>query len=112
MVRVTTKELIFIDRREELLKLVKEDDIPVVSKIIDNIVDLENRLNETGKLPFIIVDKQNKSKQKVLPASKLYTSLLQQYNLALKTLKTLIGGDTEEDSSPLREYLKTLMRDD
>lgn len=101
-----------IDRREELLKLVKEDDIPIVSKIIDNIVDLETRLNEIGALPFIIVDKQNKRKQQLLPASKLYTSLLQQYNIALKTLKTLLGGDTEEDSSPLRDYLKKLMRDE
>lgn len=112
MVRVTAKELIVIDRREELLKLVKEDDIPVVSKIIDNIVDLEQRLDDVSKLPFIIVDKTKKSKQQVLPASKLYTSLLQQYNLALKTLKSLLGGDTDEESSPLREYLKSMMRDE
>lgn len=104
--------MIFIDRREELLKLVKEDDIPVVSKIIDNIVDLEQRLDDVSKLPFIIVDKTKKSKQQVLPASKLYTSLLQQYNLALKTLKSLLGGDTDEESSPLREYLKSMMRDE
>lgn len=112
MVRVAAKELISINRKEELLKLVKEDDIPVVNKIIDNIVSLEERIDKVGKLPFIIIDKRKKSKQQVLPASKLYTSLLQQYNLAIKTFNTLIGGDTEDDSSPLRDYLKKMMRDE
>lgn len=98
-----------MDRREELLKLVKPDDVALVSVIVDNIVDLENRIIEIKKLPFVQYDKKNPYKQRQLPASKVYTSLLQQYNLAIKTLHSLIGGETGEDDSPLRAYLKKMM---
>ena len=98
-----------MNRKEELLKLVKEDDVPLVIKIIDNIVDLEERLDEIKKLPFLQYDKVNKYKQRQLPASKIYTSLLQQYNIAVKTLQSLIGGDSNENDSPLKAYLKKMM---
>lgn len=81
----------------------------MVIKIIDNIVYLEAELEKITKLPFIQYEKGNPYKQKQLPASKLYVSLSQQYNLALKTFDALIGGNTEEDNSPLRAYLKNLM---
>lgn len=99
-------------RKEELLKLVKEEDVFLVTKIIDNIVDLEENLEEIKKLPFIQYDKVNKFKQRQLPASKLYTSLLQQYNIALKTFQGLISDNNEGEDSPLRAYLKKLMESD
>lgn len=92
--------------------MVKDEDKALVTKIVDNIVYLENELEKVRKLPFLLTNPNNKYQQKQLPASKVYISLNQQYNLALKTFKGLIGGDIEEDSSPLREYLKKLMRDD
>ena len=101
-----------MNRKEELLKLVKEDDVSLVIKIIDNIVDLEERLDEIKQLPFVQYDKVNKYKQRQLPAAKIYTSLLQQYNIALKTLQGLIGDSDEGNDSPLRAYLKKMMESD
>lgn len=101
-----------MDRREELLKLVKPDDVALVSVIIDNIVDLEKRITEIKQLPFVQYDKSNPYKQRQLPASKIFTSLNQQYNLALKTFNSLIGNENTEDDSPLRAYLKKLMNND
>ena len=99
-------------RKEELLKLVKDEDVPLVIKIIDNIIDLEENLEEIKKLPFIQYEKANKFKQRQLPASKIYTSLLQQYNIALKTFQGLVSDNTEGDDSPLKAYLKKLMESD
>lgn len=99
-------------RKEELLKLVKDEDISLVTKIIDNIVDLEENLEEIKKLPFVQYDKTNKFKQRQLPASKIYTSLLQQYNIALKTFKGLIQENVDGDDSPLKAYLKKMMESD
>lgn len=101
-----------MDRKEELLKLVKPDEVALVGVIVENIVDLENRLIEIKKLPFVQYDKKNPYKQRQLPASKVYTSLLQQYNLGIKTLYSLIGGETGEEDSPLRAYLKKMMSND
>ena len=101
-----------MSRKEELLKLVKEEDVSLVTKIIDNIVDLEERLAEIKTLPFILYNKSNKYQQKQLPAGKVYTSLLQQYNIALKTFQSLIGNDDEGNDSPLRAYLKKMMESD
>lgn len=92
--------------------MVKDEDKPLVSKIIDNIIYLENELEKVRQLPFLLTNPNNKYQQKQLPASKVYVSLNQQYNLAMKTFKSLIADDVEEDTSPLMAYLKGLMKKD
>lgn len=92
--------------------MIPDDKLPLVTKIVDNICYLEEQLEKVKNLPFIQVEKGNRYKQKTLPAGKLYVSLNQQYQLAIKTLNSLLDDRTEDDSSPLQAYLKSLMNND
>lgn len=98
-------------RREELVALIPEDSLELVSSVIDDVVFLEDRLTELKKLPFIEVNPKNPMKQRSTPASKLYKEFLQQYINCIKMLeyviykeKRLEGDEIEE--SPLRKWFR------
>lgn len=98
-------------RKEELEKLVYKEnsgnDIKA-SKLIDEIVYLEEQMDELKKLPFIKVHPKNPLLQKSTPAAKLYKEMLQQYNNSLRLLLRIAGdlGESEE-ISPLRKWVKS-----
>lgn len=97
-------------RKEELEKIVyKEgsDNSIKASKLIDEIIFLEEQMEYYRSLPQIKVDKNQPDKQKATPASKLYKECLQQYNNSLRLLFRITGdiGEAEEDS-PLRKWAK------
>ena len=98
-------------RREELVALIPEDSLELVSSVIEDVVFLEDRLTELKKLPFIEVNSKNPMKQRSTPASKLYKEFLQQYINCIKMLeyviykeKRLEGDEAEE--SPLRKWFR------
>ena len=100
-----------MDRRSELVALIPEDSLELVSSVIDDVVFLEERLTELKKLPFIEVNPKNPMKQRSTPASKLYKEFLQQYINCIKMLeyviykeKRLEGDEVEE--SPLRKWFR------
>lgn len=100
-----------MDRREELEKLVfKENSGNEIkaSKLISEIVYLEEQMEELRKLPLIKVNPNNPAIQKATPAAKLYKELLQQYNNSMRLLLRIAGdlGDSEE-ISPLRKWVKS-----
>lgn len=100
-----------MSRREELLKIVPEDSLQLVTDVIDEVVFLEERLVELKKLPFIQVHPQDSSKQRSTPAAKQYKEFLQQYINCVKMIEAVIYRDKrlegdEVEESPLRKWFK------
>ena len=100
-----------MSRRDELLKLVGDESLQLVSDVIEQILFLENKLTELKALPFIQVDKKDSMRQRTTPAAKMYKEFLQQYINCIKVIegviykdKRLEGDDIEE--SPLRKWFK------
>ena len=98
-----------MSRREEIIALVPEESLELVTSVIDDVVFLEERLEELKKLPFIEINPKNPMKQRSTPASKLYKEFLQQYVNCIKMIeyviykeKRLEGDEVEE--SPLRKW--------
>lgn len=98
-------------RKEDLEKLVYKEnsgnDIKA-SRLIDELVYLEEQMAELKKLPFIKVHPKNPQLQKATPAAKLYKEMLQQYNNSMRLLLRIAGdlGESEE-ISPLRKWVKS-----
>lgn len=97
-----------MDRKKELLNLFEnaEDVRDVLLPLIDDVVFLEEQLTELRKLPFIRVNPNNASMQKVTPAAKQYKEFLQQYNNCIKILTGVLRKDVPEEESPLRAWVK------
>lgn len=99
-------------RKDELLKLfsgVDKETMTIISPSIDEMIFLEEKLDEVRKKPFIKYHPTDPTKQKILPAQRTYISLLQQYNIVVKNIHSMIGKETEDRGvSPLREYLEKM----
>jgi len=100
-----------VSRREELLTIVPEDSLELVTSVIDDVIFLEDKLTELRKLPFIEVHPQNSMRQRSTPAAKQYKEFLQQYINCIKMIeyviykeKRLEGDEVEE--SPLRKWYR------
>ena len=97
-------------RKNELLKVFEgvDDGKDIIYPLIDEVVYLEGQLEELRKLPMIVVDEKNPTRQRPTTASKQYKDFLQQYNNCIKTLASTLRKNTAEEESPLREYLNAL----
>ena len=100
-----------MDRRDELIALVPEESLELVTSVIDDVVFLEERLTELKALPFIEVNPKNPMKQRSTPASKLYKEFLQQYINCIKMVEYVIYKEKrlegeDETESPLREWFR------
>lgn len=96
-------------RREELVSIVPDESLDLVSKVIDDLVFLEYQLEELKKLPFIEVNPKNPVKQRATPAAKQYKEFLQQYINCVKVIESIIYRDKrlegdEAEESPLRKW--------
>lgn len=97
-----------MERKAELLKLLKGSDVETLTPLVDDIVFLENQLDELKKLPFIKVHPTNPEMQKSTPASKQYKEFLQQYTNCIKVLASALGMDSENENSPLKEFMRKI----
>ena len=100
-----------MSRREEIIALVPEESLELVTSVIDDVVFLEERLEELKKLPFIEINPKNPMKQRSTPASKLYKEFLQQYVNCIKMIEYVIYKDKrlegdEAEESPLRKWFR------
>ena len=105
--------MIAINRKEELQKVFSELDESakqIVFPMIDDVVFLEEQLAELKKYPFININPANKAQQKATVAGKQYKEFLQQYNNCIKILLSLVNSDAGDEESPLRLYMKELMK--
>lgn len=98
-----------MSRRDELVKIVPDESLELVSSVIDDILFLEARLEELKKLPFIEINTKNPMKQRTTPAAKQYKEFLQQYINCIKVIESVIYRDKrlegeEAEESPLRKW--------
>ena len=98
-----------MSRRDELVKIVPDESLDLVSSVIDDILFLEARLEELKKLPFIEINVKNPMKQRATPAAKQYKEFLQQYINCIKVIESVIYRDKrlegeEAEESPLRKW--------
>ena len=98
-------------RREELVNIIPEDSMELVTSVIDDVIFLEGRLEELKQLPFIQVDPKNSMRQRSTPAAKQYKEFLQQYINCIKVIEAVIYRDKrlegdEVEESPLRKWFR------
>lgn len=98
-----------MSRRDEIIALIPEESLQLLTDVVDEVVFLEDKLTELKKLPFIQVHPSDSSVQRNTPAGKQYKEFLQQYINCIKVIESVIyrdkrleGEDTEE--SPLRSW--------
>lgn len=96
-----------MNRKEELLKLVDDSNRTTILPLIDKMIFLENQLEHLEKLPMIKVNPENPMQQKATPAAKLYKEFLQQYTNVVKVISRMVGGESEQEESPLRKWVKS-----
>lgn len=94
-----------MNRKEELLKII-DNDVTLIP-LIDEIIQIEERLTEVSKLPFYKVDPKNPERQKMLPAFRIYKELLQQYTNCIKVLSSASGQNESDEESPLRKWVNS-----
>lgn len=90
-------------RKEELLNVIGND--PVLVRLVDDMVYLENELDQLRAYPKLKVDPCNPIRQKATPASKQYKEYLQQYTNVVKIVARKTGADMQDDESPLRKWM-------
>ena len=100
-----------MSRRDELIKLIPEESVPLLTNIVDDIINLEERLEYLRSLPPIDVNPKNPLQQRATPASKLYKEFLQQYVNCVKAVEYVIYKDKrlegdEVEESPLRKWFR------
>lgn len=103
-----------MERKEEILEICKgldEETLKLVSPLIDQLIFLENQLAYLKTLPFILVKKDDTTKQKVTPAYKQYKDLSQTYINALKVVNSTLGIESETVESPLRKYMEERLKE-
>lgn len=98
-----------MSRRDDIVNIIPEESLELVSNVIDDVVFLEKRLTELKKLPFIQVHPQDATKQRSTPAAKQYKEFLQQYINCIKMIEYVIYKDKrlegdEVTESPLRKW--------
>lgn len=98
-----------MDRKEELLKLIGDDD--TLKPLIEDMLYLEGELDYFRGLPKLKVHPKDPSKQKPTPAAKLYKEYLQQYVNVVKVLLKATGADESEEESPLRKWMNQRLGD-
>ena len=96
-----------MSRKNEILNLIDHD--PVLSPLVDDMIDLEEQLEQLRKLPKIKVHPKDPTRQRTTPAAKLYKECLQQYTNIIRILMRATGTDMEDEESPLRKWFNDHM---
>lgn len=94
-----------MDRKEQLLKLV-EDDQEIIIELVEDILFLEDNLDNLKKYPFIRINPNNPELQKATPAAKQYKELLQQYTNCIKLFSSFCKDGGNDQDSPVREWFR------
>ena len=90
-----------MDREKQLSELRKD---PKLTRLVDEMLRLENDLDELIKLPKLRTNQKDKTKVKLSPAFYAYHRTLSTYKEIVRVLSKISGSD-ENEISPLREYL-------
>lgn len=87
-------------RKEELQNLFKDAGTEkrlVAQEVIENVCFLEEQISNLRKLPQLIIHPEMPELQRRSEASKVLIPYLQQYNISVKFLTSLLLGEAGED---------------
>ena len=100
------------DRRKELHNIfrnIDEDERALVDKLIDEVADLEIKMDELKKYPFIKAHPQDSTRLKTTAAAKLYKECSQSYMNAIRILLNTLRKVESSEADNLLERLKEFM---
>ena len=98
-------------RKEELQNLFKDAGAEkqlVAQEVIENVCFLEEQISNLRKLPQLIIHPEMPELQRRSEASKILIPYLQQYNISVKFLTSLLLGEAGENDGVeiLEEFRK------
>lgn len=98
------------ERAEELKALFTDPaTLVVVSPLIEELADIEDRIRELKKEPMVRYYAKDRSIQKSTPSARLYKDLLAKQTDIVRILLRQLNRDGDDDNdSPLREYLRRM----
>lgn len=80
-----------LEELNDIFRDVDDGQRKLIQPLIVEVVDLEERMRDLKKLPFIAVHPQNNSLQKMTPAAKLYKECSQSYMNAIRILCSVLN---------------------
>lgn len=92
-----------MSRIDELNKLIGDN--IALKPLIEQMIELEERLTKVKGLPFIKVHPSDPTRQKLTPAHKAYREYLMQYVNVVRVLMRATGTDEADEESPLRKWM-------
>ena len=103
-----------MNRQDELMslfnKLKSEETKKLIRPLINQLVNLEIQIDDLLQRPFIKFHPNDPTKQKILPAQKTYVALQTQYNSIIRLLVSVLKGNGNTSTSPLRAYLESMKK--
>lgn len=98
------------ERAEELKALFTDPStLAVVSPLIEELADLEDRIQALKREPMVRYYAKDRSIQRATPSARLYKDLLAKETDIVRILLRQLNRDgAGEEDSPLREYLRRM----
>lgn len=93
------------EQLDEIFKNVEDGQKQLVTRLLDEVIFLEEQMTELKKLPFIRVHPKDPTLQKTTSAAKLYKECTQSYMNAIRILSSILH---KVESSAQDELLKLL----
>lgn len=98
-----------MQRKQTILEIIEkldEDSRELLLPLVDQIVDLEKRLEELSREPFISYHPQNRAVQKKTTAAILYKELSSGYHEKLRIILSQLNKTDTDAADELRKLLE------
>lgn len=95
-------------RQEQLQKIIdslNDRERELLQPVADDLAEIERKLDEIGKLPFIRFSKKDPTQQERTPASRLYKELQQSRLNAVKVILSALRSNPIEEEDELDKWL-------
>lgn len=95
--------------KEKITGTLSEDQKDLLKQLIDFIDILEKQISDLENLPHIVISKDDKTKQRLTPAGRLYKDRMNLYLQAIKTIATLTrrsGAEADDLLKALQDFAK------
>lgn len=94
---------------EELFESADEAERGLVSRMIDEVIFLEEQMTQLKALPFVAVNQKNPALQKVTPAARIYKDCMSQYSNAIRILLNVLRKTETSAQDALMKRLEEFM---
>ena len=93
------------DQLQKIIDSLNERERELLQPVADDLAEIEHKLAEIGKLPFIRYSKKDPTQQERTPASKLYKELQQSRLNAVKVILAALRSCPVEEEDELDKWL-------